>query len=66
MAMNNSKKPFNDAKVREAITLAVDRKAVVQGAVAGYGTPIGSPMDPTNPYYVDLSGLYPYNLEKAK
>jgi peptide/nickel transport system substrate-binding protein len=66
MAMNNSKKPFSDPKVREAITLAVDRKAVVQGAVAGYGTPIGSHMDPTNPYYVDLSGLYPYNPEKAK
>ena len=66
MAMNNSKKPFSDAKVRQAITLAIDRKAVIQGAMSGYGTPIGSHMDPTNPYYVDLSGLYPYNPEKAK
>jgi peptide/nickel transport system substrate-binding protein len=66
MAMNHSRKPFNDIRVREAITLAIDRKAVIQGAVAGYGTPIGSHMDPTNPYYVDLSGLYPYNPKKAK
>ena len=66
MAMNHSKKPFSDPKVRQAITLAIDRKAVIQGAVAGYGTPIGSHMDPTNPYYVDLSNLYPYNPEKAK
>lgn len=66
MAMNNSRKPFNDPKVRQAVTLAIDRRAVIQGAVAGYGTPIGSHMDPTNPYYVDLSGLYPYNPEKAK
>jgi peptide/nickel transport system substrate-binding protein len=66
MAMNHSRKPFNDLKVRQAITLAVDRRAVIQGAVAGYGTPIGSHMDPTNPYYVDLSGLYPYNPEKAR
>jgi len=66
MAMNHSRKPFNDVRVRQAITLAVDRKAVIQGAVAGYGTPIGSHMDPTNPYYVDLSGLYPYNPERAK
>ncbi len=66
MAMNHSKKPFSDPKVRQAITLAIDRKGVIQGAVAGYGTPIGSHMDPTNPYYVDLSGLYPYNPEKAK
>jgi peptide/nickel transport system substrate-binding protein len=66
MAMNHSRKPFNDRKVRQAITLAIDRKAVIQGAVAGYGTPIGSHMDPTNPNYVDLSGLYPYNPGKAK
>jgi peptide/nickel transport system substrate-binding protein len=66
MAMNHSRKPFNNPKVREAITLAIDRKAVIQGAVAGFGPPIGSHMDPTNPYYVDLSELYPYNPEKAK
>ena len=66
MAMNNSKKPFSDPKVRQAITLAIDRKAVIQGAMSGYGAPIGSHMDPTNPYYVDLSGLYPSNPEKAK
>ena len=66
MAMNHSKKPFSDAKVRQAITLAIDRKAVIQGAMSGFGTPIGSHMDPTNPYYADLSGLYPYNPEKAK
>jgi len=66
MAINNSRKPFNDIRVRQAMTLAIDRQAVSQGAVAGYGSPIGSHMDPTNPYYVDLSQLYPYNPEKAK
>jgi peptide/nickel transport system substrate-binding protein len=66
LAMNNSRKPFQDPKVRQAITQAIDRKAVIQGAVSGYGTPIGSHMDPTNPYYADLSGLYPYNPEKAR
>ncbi len=66
MAINNSRKPFNDPRVRQAITLAIDRKAIIEGAVAGYGSPIGSHMDATNPYYIDLSGLYPYNLEKAQ
>ena len=66
MAMNHSRKPFHDQKVRQALTLAIDRQAVIKGAVAGYGIPIGSHMDPTNPYYVDLSGLYPYDPEKAK
>jgi len=66
LAMNHSRKPFNVRRVREAMTLAINRQAVIQGAVAGNGTPIGSHMDPTNPYYVDLTGLYPYNPEKAK
>jgi peptide/nickel transport system substrate-binding protein len=66
MAMNQSRKPFNDAKVRQAITLAIDRQAIIQGAMYGYGTPIGSHMDPTNPYYEDLSKLVPFNPEKAK
>jgi peptide/nickel transport system substrate-binding protein len=66
LAMNHSKKPFSDPKVRQAITQAIDRKAVIQGAMSGFGTPIGSHMDPTNPYFVDLSGLYPYNPEKAR
>ena len=66
MAINNSRTPFNDPRVRQAITLAIDRKAIIEGAVAGYGSPIGSHMDPTNPYYINLSGLYPYNPEKAK
>jgi peptide/nickel transport system substrate-binding protein len=66
LAMNHSRKPFNVRRVREAMTLAIDRQAVIQGAVAGIGTPIGSHMDPTNPYYVNLTGLYPYNPEKAR
>lgn len=66
LAINNSRKPFTDPRVRQAITLAIDRQAVIKGAMAGYGSPIGSHMDPTNPYYVDLTGLYPYNPEKAK
>ncbi|MCX5907670.1 MAG: ABC transporter substrate-binding protein [Deltaproteobacteria bacterium] len=66
MAMNHSRKPFNDVKVRQAITLGIDRKVVMEGAVAGLGTLIGSHMDPTNPCYVDLSGLYPFNPARAK
>jgi peptide/nickel transport system substrate-binding protein len=66
LAINNSRRPLNDVRVRRAICYAIDRQAVIQGAVAGYGTPIGSHMDPTNPYYTDLTGIYPYDPEKAK
>ena len=38
----------------------------MKGAMSGYGVPIGSHMDPGNPYYVDLTRTYPYDLQKAK
>lgn len=66
VAMNNSKPPFSDIRVRKAITYAIDRDEVIKGAVFGMAKPIGSHMDPLNPYYVDLSHLYEYDPHKAK
>jgi peptide/nickel transport system substrate-binding protein len=66
LSINNSRKPFNDVRVRRAIAHAIDRNSLIQGAMSGYGTPIGSHMDPGNPYYIDLTSVYPYDPQKAK
>jgi len=66
MSTNNSKKPFDDVRVRRAMAHAIDRSALIKGAMSGYGVPIGTHMDPGNPYYVDLTSVYPYSPEKAK
>ncbi len=66
LAMNNKKKPLDDLKVRQAIAYAIDRKAIIDGAMNGLGTPIGSHMTPNDPGYVDLTGMYPHDPEKAK
>ena len=66
LAMNNGKKPFDDLKVRQAMSYAIDRKAIIDGAMFGYGTPIGSHFSPADPGYVDLTGLYAYDPDKAK
>ena len=66
LAMNNGKKPFNDLKVRQALSYAIDRKAIIDGAMFGYGAPIGSHFSPADPGYVDLTGLYAYAPDKAK
>ena len=66
LAINNARVPFNDLRVRQAIAYALDRHAIIQGSMFGYGTPIGSHLTPTSPYYVDLTGLYPYDPAKAR
>src|SRR5205823_1939615 len=64
--MNNGNKPFDDVRVRLAINYALDRQAVIDGAMSGYGTPIGSHFAPHHPYYIDLTGVYPHDPHKAK
>lgn len=64
--MNNARKPFDDVRVRRALMHAVDRKALVEGAYSGYGTPIGSHFSPNHPAYTDLTGTIPYDPDKAR
>lgn len=66
LAMNNLKPPFNDVRVRKAIAHAIDRKTVIDGAMNGTATPIGSHFSPNHPAYVDLTGAVPYDPAKAK
>ena len=66
LAMNNARAPFDDPRVREAVALAVDRQAIIDGAMYGYGTPIGSHFAPHSPDYMDLTGETPHDPERAK
>ena len=66
VSINNRRKPFDDVRVRRAIAAAIDRKAIIDGAMEGYGAPIGSHLVPSDAGYVDLTAVNPYNPEKAK
>jgi ABC-type dipeptide/oligopeptide/nickel transport system permease component/ABC-type transport system substrate-binding protein len=66
LALNERRPPLNDVRVRRAISHAIDRRAVIDGAMFGYGTPIGSHFPPRNPAYVDLTGEYPHDVAEAK
>jgi peptide/nickel transport system substrate-binding protein len=66
VTINNKRKPFDDVRVRRALMHAIDRKAFIDGVLDGYAKPIGSHFAPADAGYVDLTGLYPYDPEKAK
>ena len=42
LSTNNAKPALRRPAVRRAIAHALDRKAIIDGAMFGYGTPIGS------------------------
>jgi peptide/nickel transport system substrate-binding protein len=66
LALNNRRPPLDDVSVRRAIAHALDRHAIIDGAVFGYGMPIGSHFPPHGPDYVDLTGVYPHDATLAK
>jgi ABC-type dipeptide/oligopeptide/nickel transport system permease component/ABC-type transport system substrate-binding protein len=66
LALNHRVPPLGNLLVRRAISYALDRRAIIDGAMYGYGTPIGSHFPPRNPAYLDLTGVYPHDVAKAK
>ncbi|QDG74962.1 ABC transporter substrate-binding protein [Labrenzia sp. PHM005] len=66
LSTNNKQPPLDDVKVRKAIAHAIDRQAIIDGAMFGYGTPIGSHFAPHNPDYIDLTGNSAYDPELSK
>ena len=66
LSTNNLQPPFDDVRVRQAVAHAIDRQAIIDGAMFGYGTPIGTHFAPHNPAYVDLTGQSNYDPEKSK
>ncbi|MDB5506252.1 MAG: transporter substrate-binding protein [Devosia sp.] len=66
LAMNNGKPPLDNIKVREAIAHAIDRDAIIDGAMFGYGTPIGSFFPPGDANYIDLTAQSAYDPELSK
>jgi peptide/nickel transport system substrate-binding protein len=66
LAMNNTSGPLSDQRVRAAITHAIDKNAIVNGAMFGLGTVIGTHMSPAESYYIDLTETYPFDPERAR
>lgn len=69
LALNNTLKPFDDIRVRQAMNYAIDKDLLIEGVGNGYGTKLYTNASPAMAFwYNDLSEKepYPYNPEKAK
>ncbi|MDR0376552.1 MAG: ABC transporter substrate-binding protein, partial [Spirochaetaceae bacterium] len=66
LALNNAVRPLDDARVRQALNYAVDRREIIDAAFYGHGEPSGSALIPGLSRYYDPSLKNPYPLDIAR
>jgi peptide/nickel transport system substrate-binding protein len=66
LAFNELRKPFQDVHVRRAISLAINRNALVKAVLFGNGKPANSLFPPQVPFYQANTPGLQYNLAQAK
>jgi len=66
LAFNETVKPLQDVHVRRAISLAINRPALVKAVLFGNGKPANSFFPPQVPYYQAATQGLQYNLAEAK
>jgi len=65
MGMHMPTKPFNDARVRQALNYAVDRDSIVKNIYLGAAEPLVGPVSPGAAGYSPMTG-FKYDPAKAK
>lgn len=66
IAFNNEEGRFTNKKLREAVSYAVDREAIIIGAKEGVASPVEAAMVPMCEEYPEGFKANPYDPEKAK
>ena len=66
LAFNNLKPPFTDVRVRQAINMAIDKKAILDAVYQGSGLPAKNLIPPTMWSYNDKVEDYKYDPAAAK
>lgn len=66
IGLNNKVKPFDDIRVRKAVSHAIQPEAIVQGVLKGVGTLGGSFESPAIPGAIQGLKPYPYDPARTK
>ena len=62
--INGGRHPFNDVRMRQAVSLIINRDELVNGFFLGYAKATSNILNYTSPYYLELP--YEYNKQKAQ
>ncbi|MDQ0205742.1 glutathione ABC transporter substrate-binding protein [Alkalicoccobacillus murimartini] len=65
LGFNTNKEPFDDVRVRQAISMAIDKDVIVESILNNVGTAANSPLSPNDFGFADIEGL-PYDPDAAK
>jgi peptide/nickel transport system substrate-binding protein len=66
LGLNTAVAPFDDPAARQAIDLAIDRAEIAATVYGGVFSAADSPFEPSNPNYVDLAPLRPFDRDRAR
>src|SRR3954467_12891734 len=66
LAMNTTRPPFDDVRVRRAVNMAIDKAAIIEAVYQGAGVVAKNPLPPTLPAYNDAIADYPYDPAAAQ
>ncbi len=66
VALNTTKKPFDDVRVRTAVNMAIDKKAILDAIYLGAGQPAKNLIPPTMWSYDNAITDFKYDPEAAK
>lgn len=66
LGFNTEKEPFNDPLVRQAISKAIDREAIISGIYDNYGIPAIGPLAPGIFGYTEDIDVVEYNMDEAR
>jgi peptide/nickel transport system substrate-binding protein len=65
MLIINNLKPYFNQKVRQAVSMAINRDAIVNSLLQGQGTAVITPISPISPYYDPAVTVW-YDPDQAK
>lgn len=65
LGWNTRRAPFREAGTRRALALAIDREALLEGILRGYGRAASGPIPPWHPYAPEVEPL-PYAPDSAR